>query len=68
MTMEVAKYVLADDPAVVARVRKGIEVKKQRFGAGYCPCVAPFAHNGDTICPCREYRETGVCHCGLYKE
>ena len=66
--MEKAKYILADDPAVVARIRKGLEIKKQRFGAAYCPCVTPLAHSEDTICPCKEYRDSGHCHCGLYKE
>lgn len=66
--MEVAKYIFVDDPQAVARVQKGIELKKQRFGAGYCPCVTPLAHNEDTICPCKEYRESGYCRCGLYKE
>ena len=66
--MEKAKYILSDDTAAVERIRKGIEKKKERFGAGYCPCVTPLAHGEDTICPCRTYRETGECHCGLYKE
>lgn len=68
MAEEVAKYILVDDEAAVARVRKGIEIKKQRFGAGYCPCLTPLAHSEDTICPCKEYRTTGYCRCGLYKE
>ena len=66
--MEKAKYILADDPAVVARIRKGLEIKKQRFGAAYCPCVTPLAQSEDTICRCKEYRDSGHCHCGLYKE
>ena len=66
--METAKYILSDDASAVERIRKGIEKKKERFGAGYCPCVTPLAHSEDTICPCRTSRETGYCHCGLYKE
>lgn len=66
--MEVAKYIYVDDAAQVERIKKGIEIKKQRFGKGYCPCVTPLAHNDDTVCPCKEYRETGHCHCGMYKE
>lgn len=31
---------------------------------GYCPCRAD--KNEDTKCPCKEYRETGKCHCNLY--
>lgn len=66
--MEKAKYVFVDDPEVVARIQRAIEKKKERFGAGYCPCITPLAHGEDTICPCKEYRETGFCHCGMYKE
>ena len=68
MAEEVAKYILVDDEAAIARVRKGIEMKKKRFGAGYCPCLTPLAHSEDTICPCKEYRTTGYCRSGLYKE
>lgn len=65
---EVAKYVFADDPKVVERIKNGIKIKTDKFGAGYCPCVPPKQHSEDTICPCKEYRETGHCHCGMYKE
>lgn len=65
---EVAKYILVDDQEKVERVKKGIERKKEKYGAGYCPCVTPLAHSEDTICPCKEYRETGHCRCGMYKE
>ena len=65
---EVAKYVLNEDEEVVKRVKKGIERKREKYGEGYCPCVTPLAHNEDAICPCKEYRETGHCRCGMYKE
>ena len=65
---EVAKYIYVDDAEHVARIKKGIERKIEKYGAGYCPCVGPAAHNEDTICPCKEYRETGYCHCKMYKE
>jgi ferredoxin-thioredoxin reductase catalytic subunit len=65
---EVAKYVYVDDAEHVERIKKGIERKTEKYGAGYCPCVGPAAHNEDTICPCKEYRETGHCHCKMYKE
>ena len=65
---EVAKYIYVDDAEYVARIKKGIERKIEKYGAGYCPCVGPAAHNEDTICPCKEYRETGYCHCKMYKE
>lgn len=31
---------------------------------GHCPCVKE--QTDDTICPCKNYRETGECHCSLY--
>lgn len=65
---EVAKYVLVEDEEKVKRVQNGIERKKEKYGEGYCPCVTPLAHSVDTICPCLEYRTTGKCRCGLYKE
>lgn len=42
---------------------------KIRANNGYCPCVPSFAHNDDTMCMCRAFREAPVgttCHCGLY--
>lgn len=65
---EKAKYVLVDDESAVERIRRAIKKKRERFGEGYCPCVTPLAHSVDTICPCLEYRTTGFCRCGLYKE
>ena len=65
---EVAKYILSTDEKAVERVRKGLAVKTERFGKGYCPCVTPLAHGEDTVCPCLEYRTTGYCRCGLYSE
>ena len=37
-----------------------------KANGGYCPCC--IERSEDTICPCKEYRETGHCHCGMYKE
>jgi ferredoxin-thioredoxin reductase catalytic subunit len=65
---EKAKYIYVDDKEHVERIKKGIERKREKFGVGYCPCVTPSAHCDDTICPCREYRVTGYCHCAMYKE
>lgn len=35
---------------------------------GYCPCAVN--KTPDTLCPCKDFRETseGVCHCGRYKK
>ena len=64
--LEVAEYVLTEDEEHAKKIKRAIEVKRKRFGKGYCPCVTPKAHSEKTICPCEEYRKTGVCHCGLY--
>lgn len=45
------------------KVRKAIE-ERIRKNDGYCPCR--FEKNEDTKCPCKEFRETGKCICGLY--
>ena len=65
---EVAKYVYVDDKEKVERVKAGIERKREKYGKGYCPCVTSLAHSEDTVSPCKEYRETGHCRCGMYKE
>ena len=65
---EIAKYISVDDEKQVERIKKAIEKKREKYGEGYCPCVAPLAHGEDTICPCKEYRETGYCCCKMYKE
>ena len=53
--------VLNSDADHVARIRAGIE----KCG-GHCPCIPRHCHTDDTVCPCREYRETGHCHCQMY--
>lgn len=37
-----------------------------RENDGYCPCL--IEQNEDTKCPCKEFRETGKCHCGRYEK
>ena len=61
-----AKYELTDDIEHAKRIRKGLERNKAKYGEKYCPCR--LEHTPDTICPCKEYRETGFCHCKLYKK
>lgn len=34
-------------------------------GGGHCPCKS--ARTEDTVCLCREFRETGKCDCGLFE-
>lgn len=45
------------------RMRKNIE-KQIKRNNGFCPLKPE--KNADTKCPCKEYRETGFCECGLY--
>jgi ferredoxin-thioredoxin reductase catalytic subunit len=42
-----------------------LEIKKaiEEYG-GYCPCS--LIQDNDHKCPCKEFRETNECHCGLY--
>lgn len=36
-----------------------------KANGGYCPCK--FEKNEDTVCPCKEYRTTGECECGMFE-
>ena len=65
---EIVKYILVDDEEHVQKIRNGLKRKEEKYGKPYCPCVAPAAHNEDTICPCKNYREKNYCCCKLYKE
>jgi ferredoxin-thioredoxin reductase catalytic subunit len=47
------------DKEVVEMIRKGL---KQT--GGYCPCE--LEKTQDNVCPCKTYRETDECRCGLY--
>lgn len=51
-------------------VLEGLEMKKKQFEIAYCPCVTPYGHEKDTVCPCKEWREgyktLGKCHCGIF--
>ena len=33
-------------------------------GNGNCPCK--LAKTPENLCPCDEFVETGICHCGLW--
>ena len=62
---QVAKYELNDDLDRVRLIRTGLERIKNIYGERYCPCA--IDRTPDTICPCKNYRETGNCRCKLYK-
>ena len=52
------------DKKRVDHVIKGLYNKKVVHGEEYCPCSA--LHNKNTICPCKDMRESKACRCGLY--
>lgn len=59
-----ARYILSSNPELVASIVKGLNRNEGKYGKRYCPCkIDKIATN---VCPCKEYRETGFCHCGLF--
>lgn len=46
------------------KIINALERNFEKYGASYCPCK--INRIDDNICPCKEYRETGKCICGLY--
>lgn len=41
------------------------EVKRRvKANNGFCPCA--MEKTADTKCPCKTFRETQICECGLY--
>lgn len=65
---DIAKYIYVDDKEHIEKIKRGLAKKEEKFGKPYCPCVTKLLHSEDTICPCKEYRNTGNCHCKMYKE
>lgn len=63
-----AKYKLNEKISQVDRVMDLLDEMEKKYGKRYCPCVLHKNHNDDTVCPCKEYRESGRCRCGLYVE
>lgn len=46
-----------------------LKVNKQTYGLPYCPCIPPQRYNTpDNVCQCKEYKETGVCQCGVFNK
>ena len=60
-----AKFELSDDLGHVKKIRESLKKIKEVYGERYCPCN--LERSSDTICPCKDYRETGKCRCKLYK-
>lgn len=47
----------------VTEFTKGLK-KRIKSNGGYC--LNKPKGNKDNKCPCREFRETGACECGMY--
>lgn len=61
--MKITRY--ADDE-LAQEIRSAI-----RAASGHCPCVLEQFRCDDTLCMCKEFRESPVgtvCNCGLYKK
>jgi hypothetical protein len=59
--MKVSRYA---DKELAAEIRASIKAAN-----GHCPCVLEQFRNDDTLCMCKDFRESPkgtVCHCGLY--
>ena len=48
----------------VLRITDALKRNHEKYGHPYCPCK--INRTEDNICPCKEFRETGKCICGLY--
>lgn len=61
--MKIQRYA---DEELAAEIRTSIEASK-----GHCPCVLEQFRSDDTLCMCKEFRESPagtICNCGLYKK
>jgi len=58
------EYVVNPDHDHTEKIRKALEKNVEKYGEKYCPCNV--LRSEDTICPCKDYRESGNCHCKLY--
>lgn len=48
----------------ILRIVDALKRNHEKYGESYCPCKVDRIE--DNICPCKEFRETGNCICGLY--
>ena len=55
---------ITNDLELMSSILNGLRINCEKYGKRYCPCSV--VRNDDTVCRCKEYRETGICHCGLY--
>jgi ferredoxin-thioredoxin reductase catalytic subunit len=60
-----AKKIGADINTNISEViNEGLENNKKNYGVRYCPCK--LQKSKENICPCKEFRDTQHCHCGLF--
>lgn len=48
-------------------IQKGLNKNREKYGKRYCPCS--LDRSDDTVCMCKEFRESPAgttCHCGIY--
>jgi ferredoxin-thioredoxin reductase catalytic subunit len=62
---EILKWALNDDGKKILRIINSLEQNYIKYGKSYCPCK--IQKIDDNICPCKDYKEFGICICGLYK-
>ncbi len=53
------KTIINPDDEFVKNLKKRIKSNN-----GFCPCK--IEKTQDNKCPCKDFRETKECHCGLY--
>jgi ferredoxin-thioredoxin reductase catalytic subunit len=58
------KLKVTDDGELNYLVTEGLLRNKFLYGKRYCPCK--LDRTDDTVCPCKEFRETKHCHCGIF--
>lgn len=64
--LNIDTWALNDDGARVLKIIKGLQRNHELYGHAYCPCK--LDRTEENICPCKEYKSTSVCKCGLYKQ
>lgn len=57
---------LSKDDETVGNIILALNRNCSKYGSEHCPCV--LNRTIDTICPCKEARETKYCYCGLYMD
>ena len=59
--MQIKRYA---DEELAKEIRAAVKANN-----GHCPCVPEALRSADTLCMCKEFRESSqgsICNCGLY--